>query len=382
MHKYHIKYLLLIVLTLLLTACGFFDKDNTPIPAPLPEFEPEFKPRLLWSKRTGASIGNEYLRISPAISDCAIYTVNDKGIVSSFNKMNGSRNWRRFTYYSLISSPAVGEGVVVVGGLHGEVVALSETDGKILWATSVPGEVLAKPAIGRGMVIIKTVDGYLRALSLVDGHELWSLQQVEPNLILRASSAPLIYNNHIIVGFANGNLAKVNLYDGQITWQQQLASPEGSFAIQRMIDIDADPILFNQHLYAATYQGNIASLDWVSGSIIWSHTISSYTGMVASSNTIYISDANGLIWSFNAHDGLVNWRQINLRARGVTGPVMMGNYIVVGDQQGYLHWLDKEDGHFATRIKVGAKLFAAPIVENNILYAINNKGYLVAYTCA
>jgi outer membrane protein assembly factor BamB len=130
----------------------------------------------------------------------------------------------------------------------------------------------------------------------------------------------------------------------------------------------------------ATYRGKIASLDWLSGKTLWTHEISSYTGMIADSNAIYISDANSYIWSFGADNGLVNWRQTQLEARTLSAPALIGNYVVVGDAEGYLHWLSKSDGHFVSRVKVGSGVYAAPLVENRILYVLTNAGNLSAYT--
>ena len=56
-----------------------------------------------------------------------------------------------------------------------------------------------------------------------------------------------------------------------------------------------------------------------------------------------------------------------------------GSYIVVGDAQGYLHWLDKRDGHFAAREYLGAAIFAKPLVDNRVLYVLANNGTLAAY---
>jgi outer membrane protein assembly factor BamB len=229
-------------------------------------------------------------------------------------------------------------------------------------------------------VVVKAVDGYTRGLSSNNGREIWSFQQVEPNLVLRGSSAPIIRDGTIIAGYANGNLAKLSLGDGQLLWLQTVAVPEGAFAIQRMIDIDADPIVFEHQIYVATYQGKIASLDWTSGKVLWSHDISSYTGMAADSDSVYISDAKGHVWGFNADSGLVNWRQNRLEYRIISAPAVMGNYVVVGDAEGYLHWLSKTDGHFAARVSLGSAIYASPIVKNNVLYALSNNGYLVAYT--
>ncbi|MBX3709296.1 MAG: outer membrane protein assembly factor BamB [Gammaproteobacteria bacterium] len=372
---------ILITFSLSLTACsGFFEKDNTPTPSPLINYTPEVAPQLLWSAKVGVgATGNDYLKMSPAVSEMAIYAASTNGTVTSINKATGRVNWQTNVRMPITTGPGVGNGIVVIGTRHGEITALQQINGRQRWKTSIPGELIAAPAVSDGAVVVKAVDGYTRALSVIDGHELWSFQQVEPNLILRGSSAPLIRNRNIIVGYANGNLAKLNLHDGQLLWLQAVAVPEGAFAIQRMIDIDADPIVYDYHIYVATYQGKISSLDWTSGQVRWTHDISSYTGMSADNDTVYVSDAKGHIWAFSADGGLVRWRQNKLEYRIISGPAIMGHYVVVGDAQGYLHWLSKRDGHFAGRVSLGSAVYAAPIAENNVLYTLTNSGYLSAY---
>ncbi|VVC76314.1 Outer membrane protein assembly factor BamB [Aquicella siphonis] len=372
---------LFLVFTSSLSACaGFFEKDNTPEPTPLTSYAPEVTPRLLWSANVGAgAAGNDYLKLSPAVSETAVYTTSTSGTVTALSKTSGKRLWQVNTRLPVTTGAGAGDGLVVMGSRGGDIVALQESDGRQRWKASVPGEVIATPAVGSGIVVVKAVDGYTRALSASDGHELWSFQQVEPNMILRGSSAPLIRDRSLIVGFANGNLAKLNL-DGQLLWLQTVAIPEGAFAIQRMIDIDADPVVYQHRIYVATYQGKISSLDWTSGRTLWTHDISSYTGMAADDAAVYISDAKGTVWGFGADSGFVNWRQTKLEYRVISGPAAMGNYVVVGDAQGYLHWLGKQDGHFAGRVSLGSSIYAAPIVENNVLYALTNSGYLAAYT--
>lgn len=373
----------LIGATLLLTACGggWFDKDNTPTPTALTHYRAELTPRLLWSANAGTGAGtNDYLKMTPTISSTAIYTSSIKGVVTSFNKHNGRINWQTNTRLPVTTGPGVGNHLVVIGSRQGDVIALQEASGRMVWKVAIPGEIIATPAVSSDTIVIKSIDGYLRGLSTTDGHELWAYQQVEPNLILRGASTPLIRDQAVIAGFANGNLAKLSLDNGQPAWIQPIAVPEGAFAIQRMIDIDADPIVFEHHIYAATYQGKISSLDWTTGNVLWSHDISSYTGMAADDQAVYVSDTRGLVWGFNADNGFVNWRQNKLEYRVISGPATIGRYIVVGDGQGYLHWLSTADGHFAARVSLGSAIYAAPIAENNVLYALTNNGYLAAYT--
>lgn len=380
MRNHYVRNGLLLACVGTLSACsGFFDKDNTPKPNALVQFKAQTRPHQLWKTSTGSGAGKEYLKLTPAMSESAIFTSSTNGVVTSTAKANGRTNWRTSTGFTLTTGPGAGDGIVVIGSMHGNVVALNEATGSTKWTTNVNGELIANPAVGQGYVIIKALDGTVTALSVNDGHKAWSFKQTEPDLILRGSSTPVVRENHVITGFANGNLASASLSSGQISWVQQLAVPEGAFAIERMIDIDADPVIYGHRIFAATYQGNIASLDWRAGRQLWSHKLSSYTGMTADDQAVYVSDAKGTVWSFGNDSGLVNWRQTDLAARNVSGPADMGNYVVVGDAEGYLHWLDKRDGHFAAREYLGGAILAKPLADGRTIYVLAANGTLAAY---
>lgn len=372
--------ILLIASTGLLSACtGFFDKDNTPEPKALVDFKPSIKPAQLWSVRTGDGSGKEYLRMSPAISESQLFVVNANGLVTAVNKANGHISWQKNTKLAVQAGAGAGNGIVVITSRQGHVLALSETDGQERWKINVGAEILAKPSISNGRVIIKTTDGQVYVLSSQNGSEDWSYQESEPSFLLRAASSPVVYDKQLLVGFANGKLAKFNLADSHLLWIRPIAFAEGAFVTERMIDIDADPIVYHHSVYAATYRGKIASLDWTTGNTIWSQDISSYSGMTADDQAVYISDAKGHMWRFNANDGQVQWQQKDLEARVLSAPANMGQYVAVGDGQGYVHWLNKQNGQFAGRVFAGAPIYASPIAQNNVLYALTNNGYLIAY---
>ncbi len=369
--------------TLLCACSGFFDKDNTPTPTPLTSFTPETNAQLLWYTTANAGLGSDYLKLVPALTDRSIISVSENGVVTATDKLNGRNLWRSYTNSSITAGPASNDGIVIVGGRNGLVFALDQNTGATRWKTSVFSEILAPPAIANGIIVIKSIDGQLTALSEIDGHKLWNYQQTEPVLILRGGSAPQIQTHSVIVGFANGNLAKLSLQKGSLLWQQIIATPEGGFAIERMVDIDADPLINNDEVFAATYQGKIAALELESGKILWSQDISSFTGMTADSSKVYISDASSHLWAFERNTGTVDWKQSQLVARNITAPATMGHYIVVGDSEGYLHWLNKEDGHLVARARVNRSgILATPVVENNIVYILTKDGHLAAYKLA
>lgn len=379
--KKFVSYFLIISFTLFLTACsGFFDKDNTPPPAALTQYQPEIKPRLLWTAKAGSGSRSEHIKLAPAINREAIYTSSTNGVVTSINRLNGQIKWQINTRLPITTGPGVGNDMVVVGTQKGQIAAFNQANGQLRWEKNIAGELLASPAIAQNVVVVKTMDGMVRGLSTDDGEQLWSYQLSEPTLVLRGASSPLVERDRVMVGFANGKLAKLSLKNGNPDWLQTITIPEGAFSIQRMTDIDADPIAYNQHIYTATFQGKIAALDWYSGRARWTHKISSYTGMSADENSVYISDANSHVWSFGADDGNINWHQNQLDARGITGPAVIGKYVVVGDSEGYLHWMNAETGRLVAREHIGSAVSASPIAKNGVLYALTNSGNLVAYS--
>lgn len=379
MRKQLLKNLSIIVCSGMLASCGFFDKDNIPSPAPLMAFKPIVNPHYLWSTNTGNGSAYEYLRMNPVMGSNAIFTTSSNGTITAVNKQTGRILWQKYTRVLTGAGPGAGDGIVALAGRKGGVLAVHQQDGSIAWQASAPGEILAAPSVGNGTVVVKTTDGTVYAFSSQTGRRLWDYQQTEPNLVLHGSSEVLISDNAAFVGFANGNLAKLTLRTGDEAWRQPIAEAQGAFAIQRMIDIDANPMVYGHHVFAATYQGNIAALDWNDGSTIWSRNISSYTGMTTDGDHIYISDARSHLWSFNARNGSVDWRQTKLDARVISAPALIGQYIVVGDAEGYVHWLNKTDGSFAARVKAGAPIYAVPLVENNVAYVFTSKGSLQAY---
>lgn len=381
----------LVIFSLLLNGCsGFFEKDNTPQPMPLTAIHATVIPTLLWSQNAGKGPGKEYLKFQPVLVDNVIYTASINGLVTAFDKSSGKVIWQMSTLLPLVSGPGVGDGIIALASRKGNIWTINAQNGKPLWQTTMDGEVLAAPAVGHGKVIVKSTDGYVRAFDSRNGALLWSYMQDEPQLILHAASSPLIDSQFdsqkLIIGFANGDLVKLNASDGQLLWQQGIAEPDGAFAIDRMVDIDADPIIYGHHIFAATYQGNLASLDWQSGAVLWSYALSSYTGMATDGQSIYVSDARSFVWGFNAKNGAMLWILKKLYARGVTTPVILNQYVIVGDREGFLHWISTTTGQIAGRIAVGAPVYAAPIVDpissNRMVYILTSKGRLNAYSYA
>ncbi len=362
------------------SGCSVFgDKDEELPPKELADFKRTLDVRKVWSAKVGK--GSELLRISlmPAGDGKRVYAASYDGKVSAFDPESGKLAWRSELDVSLSSGPGVGNGMVVVAGPDGDVVALRAEDGSEAWRTNIVGESLASPQIRNDVVVVYTINSILRALSALDGSELWSIEQSSPALTLRGSATPLIVGGSVVAGFDNGRLLAVSLTDGVTEWEAMMSPPSGRSDLERLADVDGYMATVGQDIYAAGYQGRVASLAAESGQILWAREISTYAGIAADWNNVYIVADNGELIALR-RNGNDLWRQDALLRRRPTAPVAFNNTVVVGDFEGYVHFFSNEDGTTVARLRAGNGMFSgAPVVVGTRLIVQSEDGSLTAF---
>jgi len=374
--------LLTLALCVLVQGCNKIDdymlgKDNTPQPKELKQINSKLKITQNWSAPVGKSHKNlGYLKLQPVAQGGLIYTADVSGLVQAVNKSNGSIKWSTSLKHSLVSGPSVANGVVAVGTSNSSLVLLDQASGKELWQTNLSGELLSPPAIAHHKVIAKTIDGKVYAFDQANGKQLWMIEHGSPSLVLKASSSPVVIGNQVLIGFSDGKLEAMELDSGRIIWQRSMAYASGSSDVERLVDIDADPIIKNNVAYLATYQGYIGALSLDNGEFVWKKPGSVYKNILLHANTLYITDSKDVLWSIDSKTGNVNWKQTALKARGLTEPVLIGKDLVVGDKTGYLHFLDTQAGDLLARSQLSGGVSSAPIVMGRKLYVLTNNGML------
>ncbi len=380
------KQLLIVGLALLLGGCGSFAdprewfsaSDPSREPADLTKVVNQIHPQKLYSIDIGAGT-LQYARLRPSITDGTLYISDAEGRVQARDAATGKVIWRVETELPASSGPGLGEDLLAIGTSEAQVVALSRNDGAELWRTDVSGEVLAVPAVAYGVVVVHTVDGNLFALDALTGEQKWRYDRQTPVLTLRGSSSPVIDGTTVYCGFAGGKVIALSLDTGTVEWEKIISIPSGRSDLERMTDVDGDPVIYNGSIYAGSYQGEVAALGQGSGKIFWKHEISSYTDMSVNWQHLLVSDEFGHVWALDPDTGAAKWRQQALSNRKLTGPVMLGDVVVVGDLDGYLHWLSADDGSIIARTSVGGDaLMATPQVEGEVLYVLDSGGDLTA----
>ena len=366
---------------LLLAGCSLFgskEEDAEP-PTELAEFETTLKVNRAWDAKVGS--GSERLRLGliVATDGTNVFAASRKGKVMAFEADGGKRVWSMDTDLPLSAGPGIGGGLLAVGSSDGDVVLLDALDGSERWRINLGGELLATPVITGDRMIVRTVDGTTRALTLADGSEIWVVEHDVPRLTLRGNASPIVAGEIILIGFDNGKVAALNLRDGQTIWEISLTPPSGRTELERMVDVDANVWVVGGDVYISGFHGRTVSLALESGQILWSRDIDSHAGVGVDWNNVYVTDSDSVVISMTRRSGTLAWRQEDLKFRTLTSPVPYGRSVVVGDFEGYLHWLDAETGSFVARTRPGESIVSPPIVVGETLLVLSEDGRLSAY---
>lgn len=376
-------------LTLLLAGCGSMDplklledESNIDPPAELVELNNSINVRKLWTTSIGSGSSTDRVKLVPSVHGGRVYVANREGVVKALDSGSGRVIWSvEKEGLEISGGPGAGEGLVLVGTSNGEVVALSEQDGSEKWRARVSSEVLSVPKAGMGMVVVHTIDGKLYAMDATNGKMAWVYDRSIPVLTLHGNSSPIISGSAVICGFANGKLIAFDIKSGQQLWASTIAVSTGRSELERMVDIDGDPVLQNGMVYVATYQGQLAAVSEDSGDVIWRRKLSSYAGLGADDENLYVSDAEDKVWAIDPKNSSSLWKQSKLHGRKLSAPAVLGKYILVGDFEGYLHWMSPEDGQLLARSRVGDEpISTPPVIDGNVAYVLGDGGELAAIT--
>ncbi|HEX3895961.1 MAG TPA: outer membrane protein assembly factor BamB [Rudaea sp.] len=393
----------LVVLLLALAATGcqtikniFNDvkKENIEPPTPLTEIVPAVQVQLLWQERIGKGSDKSGVRISPAVVDGKLYAAGTDGTISALDAATGKTLWSKhlgkrhgFIWHHgnntvrWAGGPGTDGKVLAVGSLEGAVQAFDAATGDERWNAQLSSEVIAAPVIVDGIVVVRTNDGRLYGLDANDGSRKWTYDRsTVPILSLRGNAPPEVAGGLVYSGGDNGKLAAITLNEGKTAWEQTISTGEGRTEIERIQDVDGPISVVDGVVYASGYHGQVAALVAQTGRPLWTHVVSSYTGVSVAPTQIYVVDTDSVVWALDLRTGASNWKQDALKYRWLSPAISVGDYAVVGDFDGFVHVLDGSDGKIVGRTRLSKhEIQAAPVVVNDTVYIEDIDGAVGAW---
>ena len=358
-------------------------------PVELVKFDATVKVDKLWTVNLGKGEDRIGVRQGPAVADGRVFAAAITGGVHAIDLQTGKKVWtyepakeKKKPKLRLSGGPGVGEGLVVIGTLDGQVIALDAADGTEKWRAKVPGEVISAPAVGQGMVFVRSNDGRITSFDATNGTQRWFNPRELPMLTVRGN-APVVQGPGVVfVGNDDGTLAALGAADGRTLWDQVVGNPEGRTELDRMADVDGAPVLEGNTLYASSFKNQTIAIEGPTGRPLWTRDHGGAGGVTLSSSYVIVTDNQGGVFGLDKQSGAASWSQTGLARRQLTGPALQGDYVVVGDFDGYVHWLQQSDGAMAARAKTGGTVKAQPIVADGVLLVQNVEGKLTAFRLA
>lgn len=387
------KIVAVVLLGISIISCSSSDEDPKDVVAELSELENKFDVEVIWEESVGYGVEDHFSRIKPAVAYGKVYSASRDGDLIAFDQATGDEVWAvdlsdihdELGFFDTKKSAQLSGGVlagmkkVFIGNENGNLYALDAETGELAWEASVKGEIINTPAIESGILVVNSASGILQAFNASSGEELWKVEQDVPALTLRGMSPPVIASGGVLVGNSTGVVSVYLLEKGQAGWSAEIGEASGNTELERVIDVDSAPLAFGDKIYAVSSRGNLAAIELRSGNILWKRQYSSYREISLNRNSIYLTTDRGHVYSVNRNEGLEQWNNLELNNRGVTGPAVFGPYIVVGDFDGYLHFIDQDSGEIVARHHVdGSGIYGTPVVVDDVLYTQSRDGDLQA----
>lgn len=395
-----IRYLILLLFaaTSLLSGCAGFDaakdawnsvteslfgKDNTEPPRELSEdFKPKIQLSIKWKESVGDGADVQNINLVPAVSDDSVIAVDHKGLIQSRNRLDGEKQWEVETDLPFSSGPVLHKDKIIIGTKDAEVAAYSVSNGELLWKSQISSEILALPAVSDNIVVVRGNDGRVTGLDSKTGSHLWTHERTAPVLAVRSKGGPVIADNLVIDGYGGGKLLALHLKDGQMEWESLVALAKGRSEIDRLLDINASPVIKGDTLYVSGYQGGVAAVSLKDGEVEWrQEKFFSNSGLTGNRRSLFLSDASSDVWRLDMRNGSDMWKQDELHQRQLTPPILIKDKLVVGDYEGYVHVLSQEDGSLLAREQIDdTPIQAPPVVFDDVVYVYTSGGSLAALT--
>ena len=366
----------LTVLTLALAGCaGKTNKVPEVKPNPLPKLTQAKTLVPVFSTSVASTDAADPLRLRLDADNGVVFAIDPKGEVSAFK--GKQRLWqKKVSKDNLSSGVEAAEGLVVVGNQKGQLFALDQQTGEQKWTAQLTGALLAPSLIHAGRVISVSNDGTVYAHEIATGAQVWTYNLPNVQFSLRGMAAPVALDaRNVLIASSNAYIYALDALSGVPKLQRRVAVSDGRSDIQRLVDIDGEPVVAGQFVVTTSYQGQVTVLDLASQQVVWSEDASSIQRPEVVGNGVFVAQTDGKIKAFEITSGQLLWENDQLLNRKLSNPVMLGTDLVVGDLDGVLHLIDPRTGQITGRSKTSGEVRSFRVIDNQ-LYVSPRKGAL------
>lgn len=291
------------------------------------------------------------------------------GDLTGYNS-NGQRAWSFNVGEEITGGVALDafSQTAVVSTRSGQIIAVDSATGAKRWQKQLSGSVLTPALITNNRVILSANDGFLHGLSLQSGQSVWQFATRLPDISVRGAATPtLLDDKTALIATADGRLHAITLDDGLPLWSRRIGIGTGSSEVERMSDVDGQPIIDNNQLFAISYSGQLLAIDLASREVMFVKELASLKSLAVNSQQVIGTSLEGKVVAYDRRSGEVMWESEELAYRKLTNPVMIGDYIAVGDLDGIVHLFDPATGSIVSRVETKGALSSLQVDGSRLM---------------
>ena len=365
----------LTVLTLALAGCASSGKVEEVKPNPLPKLTQTKTLTPVFSQSVSSTSTADPLRLRLDADNGVVFALDPKGLVTAYQ--GKQKLWQKeVSKAGLSSGVEAADGHVIVGNAKGQLFALDQATGEQKWTAQLTGALLAPSLIQAGRVISVSNDGTVFAHDLATGQQVWTYNLPNVQLSLRGNAAPVpVDARTVLISSANAYVYALDVITGVPRMQRRVAVSDGRSDIQRLNDVDGDPVVAGQYLITTSYQGQVTMTDLASQQVVWSEDSSSTQRPEVVGNGVFVAQTDGKLVAYEISTGQKLWENDSLLNRQLSHPVMLGQDLIVGDLDGVLHMLNPATGELIGRAKTSGEVRTLRVIDDQ-LYVATRKGAL------
>ncbi len=382
MQMHYVKLIFLILISAILTGCSgrqaALEENQAVTQIATPDVADNNTAVVGWrASSSGSKTGGAHFE--PVIEGDSIFVSSQSGQIARFSLASGERALNIKLDDRLASGVGVNAGSIFAVNTTGEVIALDRKDGSEKWRQSIGRSLSAAPAVNQQLVVIRTLDGQIIGLNAVTGEQVWALERPVASLSIGLDAPSLLAGEGAISGFSSGRVLANNVFNGGVFWEKRAFRPAGKNEIERLIDIDAAPVLAGQVVLVGAYQGGIVAYRLRNGDEVWRNAEASTRKSIAiSGERLAITGPQSEVSMLDLVSGERLWEQRKLQGHGLTAPIFSSESVVVGNIDGVVYFLDASDGAITSQLRLGkSPITALKAVDQGFIAYSGTSGALI-----
>lgn len=349
---------------------GCASGDSRPKPAELGPNPGIVGARLAWTSK----VGPVHFPLQVQVEGNSIAVASSDGTLLALDAGTGRPLWQATLPKTQISAGVGSDGrLAAVVTRANDLVVLAQ--GREQWREPLGALAFTPPLVAGARVFVLGADRSINAFDGRGGRKLWGFSPPsELPLALQQSGVLLAVGDTLVAGIS-GRLVGVDPMTGSPRWEAPIASPRGANDIERLIDLVGRVSRQGNNVCARAFQAAVGCVDVALGKTIWTKPAAGFEGLDGDEQSVFGTESDGKVIAWRRSDGNVVWTSDRLKFRGLTTPLVIGRSVAIGDAQGYVHLLSRQDGSLLGRVATdGSAIAAAPVLAGNTLVVVTRNG--------